>query len=80
MPGCQAKRGNSLSALCLFPAGDLVEMLMTTLAELLRQAARLDPAFDPASALAALDRSDGPTAGLWPSHGINDQAAGRCGG
>ena len=52
---------------CLFPADDVVEMLMATLAELLRQAARLDPAFDPASALAALNPSDGPTTG--PDHG-----------
>lgn len=51
----------------LFPAEDLVEMLMATLAELLRQAARLDPAFDPASVLTALGRPEEPTAA--PGHG-----------
>ncbi|MFC5825324.1 TetR/AcrR family transcriptional regulator [Nonomuraea insulae] len=51
----------------LFPAEDLVEMVIATLAELLRQAARLDPAFDPTSVLAALGRPAGPTAA--PGHG-----------
>jgi AcrR family transcriptional regulator len=39
---------------CPFPADDLIELLTATLAELLRQAARLDPTLDPASALSAL--------------------------
>jgi hypothetical protein len=51
---------------CLFPAGDLIEFLMATLAELLRQAARLDPALDLASALSALDRPESSTAGPVP--------------
>lgn len=48
---------------CPFPADELIELLMGTLAELLRQAVRLDPALDPASALSALDPADGFTAG-----------------
>jgi hypothetical protein len=43
---------------CPYPTDDLIEVLTATLAELLRQAARLDSALDPAPALAALDRSD----------------------
>ncbi len=39
-----------------FPADDLIESLTATLAELLRQAERLDPTLDSASALSALDR------------------------
>lgn len=60
---------------CLFPADDLIESLLATLAELLRQAARLDPAFDPASALSALDRSDALAAD--PDHGERNPAAAR---
>jgi AcrR family transcriptional regulator len=44
---------------CPFPADDLIESLLATLAELLHQAARLDPALDPAPALSALDPSNG---------------------
>ncbi|HEV7976865.1 TetR/AcrR family transcriptional regulator [Amycolatopsis sp.] len=43
---------------CPYSTDDLIEVLTATLAELLRQAARLDPALDPAPALAALDRPD----------------------
>jgi AcrR family transcriptional regulator len=52
---------------CLFPADDLIEFMLATQAELLRQAARLDPALDLASALSALDRPDGSTAAPVPS-------------
>ncbi|MFD4525471.1 hypothetical protein ACFWP7_16405 [Streptomyces sp. NPDC058470] len=38
------------------PAADLVEVLVATLAELLRQAARLDPEIDVAAALSQWDR------------------------
>ncbi|HEY0691125.1 MAG TPA: helix-turn-helix domain-containing protein [Kribbella sp.] len=38
-----------------FPVEGVIEMLMATLAEMLRQAAKLDPAFDPSSALSALE-------------------------
>jgi AcrR family transcriptional regulator len=37
-----------------FPVDGVIEMLIATLAEMLRQAAKLDPAFDPSSALSAL--------------------------
>jgi len=47
---------------CPFPADDLVELLTATLAELLRQAARLDPTLDCGPILTALDQSDGITA------------------
>lgn len=43
-----------------FPVDGVIELLMATLAELLRQAAKLDPAFDPATALAALQPIGGP--------------------
>ena len=39
-----------------FPVDDLIEVLTATLAELLRQAARLDPTLDLARTLSALDR------------------------
>lgn len=51
---------------CPFPADDVIELLMASLAGLLRQAARLDPAFDPSPVLAALDRPDAPAAGPEP--------------
>jgi hypothetical protein len=45
------------------PADDLVELLTATLAELLGQAARLDPTLDPTPALSALDQPDRLAAG-----------------
>jgi AcrR family transcriptional regulator len=42
------------------PVDGVIELLMATLAELLRQAAKLDPAFDPSAALAALQPTGGP--------------------
>jgi AcrR family transcriptional regulator len=39
-----------------FPADDMVELLTATLAELLRQAGRLDDGLDPAPAVSALER------------------------
>jgi len=44
----------------LFPAEDMVELLTATLAELLRQAARLDPELDPVPGLSAPKRSVSP--------------------
>jgi hypothetical protein len=56
-----------------FPVEDLIELLVATLAELLRQAAHPDPALDPAPALSAVDRSNGLAAG--PDHGERGPAA-----
>jgi AcrR family transcriptional regulator len=56
------------------PADDLVEVLVATLAELLRQAALLDHTLAPAVSLSALDRSNGLAAD--PDHGERGPAAG----
>jgi hypothetical protein len=42
-----------------FPGEEIIEMLMATMAEMLRQAVRLDPAIDATQALAALARPGG---------------------
>jgi len=59
---------------CPFPADDLIELLTPTLAELLRQAARLDPALDPVPNLSALDQ---PSEFAGPDHGDRGPAATR---
>ena len=53
---------------CPFPADDVIEMLVATLAELLRHAARFDPALRPDP-----DLFDGLTAG--PDHGARGEAS-----
>jgi AcrR family transcriptional regulator len=45
---------------CPIPVDDLIEFLLAALAELLRQAVRLDPTLDPASTLTGLGLATGP--------------------